>query len=306
MASVTTPGISLPFTDISPGKLRVIIGKQLSIPTTWLACSEFPFSLARTQVPRLFSSPIDSQSVFYLALIGHRWKGAYDGYVCDHRYIESIVGGFGAISLLVHPILSRSFLSLLSKCTRLCSRVCACIFFFFFYSSRCLPKLDIHGTFPRVVLCNSQWPLFRPFVPVVFHCPYLLSLFLPDAAAAPPHFHAFDLTAYVLLRSRERTIKNKQRERKGRERVVPRKTNYTPRTLFLPLIDDFLRVPSDFTPVPPLQWLRPRPCSVSPAHHGYYRSRTIIFAVLTKLLRNKFPPGWATARILCYHRGGLI
>lgn len=224
------------------------------------------------------------------------WSPIYR--IHSRRFWGYIVAG-APYSVSLFPVSSFEMYSSLFASVRL-------YLFFFFYSSRCLPKLDIHGTFPRVVLCNSQWPLFRPFVPVVFHCPYLLSLFLPDAAAAPPHFHAFDLTAYVLLRSRERTIKNKQRERKGRERVVPRKTNYTPRTLFLPLIDDFLRVPSDFTPVPPLQWLRPRPCSVSPAHHGYYRSRAIIFAVLTKLLRNKFPPGWATARILCYHRGGLI
>lgn len=70
-------------------------------------------------------------------------------------------------------------------------------FFLFFYSFFVFAQTGYlrHFSTRSFVARNDRF--FVLLYSVVFHCPYLLSLFLPDAVAAPPYFHAFDLTTRV-------------------------------------------------------------------------------------------------------------
>ena len=72
----------------------------------------------------------------------------------DHRYI----GGFSAISYRASsfPPPSLSFRLFLAP-VRVHTYIYIYMYVFFSFTRPwCLPKLDIHSTFPRVVLCNSQ------------------------------------------------------------------------------------------------------------------------------------------------------
>lgn len=137
---------------------------------------------------RLFLAAIDSQS--RSARRNIQKNPAYDGNVCDCRY-RFRSRWFSAISETARSWRGRA-------------RVCSDLFSLFLSLSPLLFLFVLvfaQTGYPRYfstwsfVIRNDHF--FVLLYPLVFHCPYLLSLFLPDAAAAPPHFHAFDLTTHI-------------------------------------------------------------------------------------------------------------
>lgn len=100
-------------------------------------------------------------------------------------------------------------------------------FFPFFYSfPRVCPNWYLRYFSTRSFVTRND-RFFVLLCPVVFHCPYLLSLFLPNAAAAPPYFHAFDLTTHVPLPMYFQMIKRggKKMEKMEREVIETRRKN---------------------------------------------------------------------------------
>lgn len=109
-----------------------------------------------------------------------RKNPAYD--VCDCRY-RFEVGGFRQYRRPYARARARLFRVL--------------FFLFFFYSFLVFAQTGYLRYFSTRSFVARNDRFFVLLCSVVFHCPYLLSLFLPDAAATPPYFHAFDLTTHV-------------------------------------------------------------------------------------------------------------
>jgi len=115
-----------------------------------------------------------------------RKNPAYDGNVCDCRY-RFRSQWFSAISEI-----ARSWRGRARVCSILFSLSFPPLFLFLMFAQTGYPRYFSTRSF---VTRNDRF--FVLLCPLVFHCPYLLSLFLPDAAVAPPHFHAFDLTTHI-------------------------------------------------------------------------------------------------------------
>lgn len=147
-------------------------------------------------IPNLSPSPACRSSA------GFGKAPVYDGNVCDCRY-RSRSRWFSAISARENP---RVYLTdyhdrgaLVDSHGDACARLFGVPFFplspsfflFFFYSFLVFAQTGYPRYFSARSFVTRNDRFFVLLCPVVFHCPYLLSLFLPDAAAAPPRFSCF-------------------------------------------------------------------------------------------------------------------